>query len=64
MTMVIITGGIDLSVGSLIALSAVLATLLIRDVAGAEQRDRRRAWSSLPGRRSRLCGLVGGVLRA
>jgi ribose transport system permease protein len=36
MTMVIITGGIDLSVGSLIALSAVTATLLIRDLAGAE----------------------------
>lgn len=37
MTLVIITGGIDLSVGSLIALSAVIATLLIRDFAGAEQ---------------------------
>jgi ribose transport system permease protein len=37
MTLVIITGGIDLSVGSLIALSAVVGTLLIRDVAGAEQ---------------------------
>jgi ribose transport system permease protein len=37
MTMVIIAGGIDLSVGSLIALSAVTATLLIRDLAGAEQ---------------------------
>jgi ribose transport system permease protein len=36
MTMVIITGGIDLSVGSLIALSAVTATLLIRDAGGAE----------------------------
>ena len=36
MTMVIIAGGIDLSVGSLIALSAVLSTRLIRDVAGAE----------------------------
>ena len=36
MTMVILTGGIDLSVGSVIALSAVLATLLIRDRAGAE----------------------------
>jgi ribose transport system permease protein len=36
MTMVIITGGIDLSVGSLIALAAVTATLLIRDLAGAE----------------------------
>ncbi|MFM7184291.1 MAG: ABC transporter permease [Planctomycetota bacterium] len=31
MTLVIIAGGIDLSVGSLIALAAVLATLLIRD---------------------------------
>ncbi|MDP6356115.1 MAG: ABC transporter permease [Planctomycetota bacterium] len=35
MTMVIITGGIDLSVGSLIALSAVFAALLIRDFGGA-----------------------------
>ncbi len=34
MTMVIITGGIDLSVGSLIALSAVLAAGFIRDFAG------------------------------
>jgi ribose transport system permease protein len=40
MTMVIITAGIDLSVGSLIALSAVVATLLIRDVAGAEAAGR------------------------
>ena len=37
MTMVIITNGIDLSVGSLIAMSAVLWTLFIRDYAGAEQ---------------------------
>ncbi len=36
MTMVIITTGIDLSVGSLIALSAVVWTLFIRDYAGAE----------------------------
>jgi len=36
MTMVIITGGIDLSVGSLIALSAVIAATLIRDLAGGE----------------------------
>jgi ribose transport system permease protein len=36
MTLVIITGGIDLSVGSLIALSAVVCTLVIRDYAGAE----------------------------
>ena len=37
MTLVIITGGIDLSVGSLIALSSVFATLLIREAAGAGQ---------------------------
>ncbi|MCP4645224.1 MAG: ABC transporter permease [bacterium] len=37
MTMVIVTGGIDLSVGSLVALSAVTATRLMRDMAGAEQ---------------------------
>ncbi|MEO6742453.1 MAG: ABC transporter permease [Chthoniobacteraceae bacterium] len=35
MTLVIITSGIDLSVGSLIALSAVLASMFIRDFAGA-----------------------------
>ena len=35
MTTVIISGGIDLSVGSLIAFSAVLACLLIREVGGA-----------------------------
>lgn len=34
MTLVILTGGIDLSVGSLLALAAVVATLLIREVAG------------------------------
>lgn len=34
MTVVIIAGGIDLSVGSLIALAAVVACSLIRDVAG------------------------------
>lgn len=36
MTMVILTGGIDLSVGSLVALSAVVAAMLIRDLAGGE----------------------------
>src|SRR5207248_2473880 len=34
MTMVIITGGIDLSVGSLLALSAVITAILVRDVMG------------------------------
>ena len=37
MTMVIIAGGIDLSVGSLIALGAVLCTLFIREWGGALQ---------------------------
>ena len=37
MTMVIITGGIDLSVGSLVALSSVTATVLIRDFGGGVQ---------------------------
>jgi ribose transport system permease protein len=36
MTMVIITGGIDLSVGSLTALASVVATRLIRDQAGGD----------------------------
>lgn len=37
MTLVIITGGIDLSVGSLIALSAVVTTLFVREVCGGTQ---------------------------
>ena len=37
MTMVIITGGIDLSVGSLIALSAVIVSLLVRECFGATE---------------------------
>ncbi len=37
MTLVIITAGIDLSVGSLIGLSAVVCTILIRDVGGAKE---------------------------
>jgi ribose transport system permease protein len=36
MTMVIITGGIDLSVGSLVALAAVSCAVLIRDIGGGE----------------------------
>ncbi|HEX3314026.1 MAG TPA: hypothetical protein VHR72_03990, partial [Gemmataceae bacterium] len=39
MTLVILTGGIDLSVGSLIALSSVLAAMFIRDFAGARGAD-------------------------
>lgn len=37
MTLVILTGGIDLSVGSLLALAAVLAALFIREFGGGEQ---------------------------
>ncbi len=37
MTMVIVTGGIDLSVGSLIALSAVISTMIVRDYCGGTQ---------------------------
>jgi len=37
MTMVIVAGGIDLSVGSLLALSAVVTTLIIRDAFGGEK---------------------------
>ncbi|MCX7044125.1 MAG: ABC transporter permease [Candidatus Sumerlaeota bacterium] len=50
MTMVIITGGIDLSVGSLIALSAVVGARLIRDAGGAEHAG---AFSMI------LCSLAG-----
>jgi ribose transport system permease protein len=63
MTMVIITGGIDLSVGSLIALSAVLAAKLIRDMAGG-------ANASLVGMTAAcliaitICGLIGAFSAA
>lgn len=52
MTLVIITGGIDLSVGSLIALSAVVTARLIRDAGGGES-------ASTTG--MVLCGL-GGII--
>ncbi|MFO0967382.1 MAG: ABC transporter permease [Gemmataceae bacterium] len=58
MTMVVIVGGIDLSVGSLIALSAVVTTLLIREVGGAEEAsDLALVLCSLAGMAA--CGLVG-----
>lgn len=59
MTMVIITGGIDLSVGSLIALSAVIATLIMRQLGGPQA----SAWSVLWGfaAGTLACGVVGGV---
>lgn len=58
MTLVIVSGGIDLSVGSLIALSAVTATLLIRDWAGAEEASAAAmVWCSLAA--IGMCALVG-----
>jgi ribose transport system permease protein len=60
MTFVIITGGIDLSVGSLIALSAVITTRLIRDYLGGEQAGMMgMVVACLSG--LLLCGGVGAV---
>lgn len=57
MTFVIITAGIDLSVGSLIALSAVVCTLLIRNFTGAEHAGAAgMVWCSLA-----AIGVCGGV---
>ena len=56
--MVIITGGIDLSVGSLIALSAVASTLLIAHVAGAEHAGAAgMIWSCAAG--IAVCAMLG-----
>ena len=59
MTMVIITGGIDLSVGSLIALSAVIATLVMRQLGGLAA----PAWAVWAGFLigTLACGAVGGL---
>ena len=58
MTLVIVTGGIDLSVGSLIALSAVLAGWFIRDFAGATQAS-ASGMVLAGGAAVLLCALVG-----
>ncbi|MEO6786747.1 MAG: ABC transporter permease [Chthoniobacteraceae bacterium] len=58
MTLVIITGGIDLSVGSLIALSAVLAAMFIRDFAGAAHASTGGMVFACVAAIT-LCGLVG-----
>jgi ribose transport system permease protein len=59
MTMVIITGGIDLSVGSVIALSAVVATSLIVQMGGAHA----GAWTMIGASAIAIlgCGLIGGM---
>lgn len=57
MTMVIITGGIDLSVGSLIALSAVTTSTLIARMGGAEASVGAMLAGAAAG--ILLCGVVG-----
>jgi len=59
MTMVIITAGIDLSVGSLIALSAVVSTLLMKRLGGLEAPP----WVVLVGFLAGMlsCGIVGAL---
>jgi ribose transport system permease protein len=59
MTMVIITAGIDLSVGSLIALAAVISTLLMKKMGGLQA----SAWAVLLGFLVGIlaCGAIGGL---
>lgn len=59
MTMVIITGGIDLSVGSLIALSAVIATLVMQKLGGPAA----SGWAVFVGFLAGMlvCGMLGGI---
>jgi ribose transport system permease protein len=60
MTMVIITGGIDLSVGSLIALSAVVAGLAIRDGFGGTNAS-VGGMVMASGAAILLCGVAGAL---
>ncbi len=60
MTMVIITGGIDLSVGSLLALSAVLTAWLIQRAGGERANGVALLGSCLVA--IVLCGVVGGFM--
>ena len=59
MTMVIITGGIDLSVGSLTALSAVIGTLLMKQMGGLDA----PAWVVFLGFMAGIlsCGIIGSI---
>ena len=59
MTMVIITGGIDLSVGSLTALSAVIGTLLMKQMGGLQA----PGWVVLVGFMAGIlsCGVIGSL---
>lgn len=57
MTLVIVTGGIDLSVGSLIALSAVVGTMVMKQLGGQTAPDWAVAVGFLAG--TLTCGLIG-----
>lgn len=57
MTLVIVAGGIDLSVGSLIALSAVVSTTIIRDQGGTAAGGGTVVLACLAG--VGMCGLIG-----
>ena len=59
MTMVIITAGIDLSVGSLIALAAVISTLIMKKLGGLQA----PGWVVLVGFLGGMlcCGIIGAV---
>lgn len=58
MTMVIVTGGIDLSVGSIIALSAVLTAKFIRDLGGGVDASAAGMIAAAAAAIA-VCGLVG-----
>lgn len=60
MTMVIISGGIDLSVGSLVALAAVLCALFIRECAGAEHAS-AAGMVAAAAAAILICALVGAI---
>jgi ribose transport system permease protein len=64
MTLVILTGGIDLSVGSLIALSSVVTTIMIRDTFGGGAANPAQVFlSGFAGIAvCGLCGLISGLL--
>ena len=63
MTMVIITAGIDLSVGSLIALSAVITTMIVRDYCGGVHAGAAGMFAAGLGGIALcgVCGLVSGA---
>ena len=57
MTMIIVSGGIDLSVGSIVALSTVVTAVLLRQGAGPLRWPR-----SVPSPPARVCGAINGLL--